>query len=162
MLIGIQYEGRDEMLERHPMIERCFKCSVCSLVCPIQYLEEYSPTDSYVYDLITCENPLTNPNLWSCAYCHKCHEICPQDVNPAKVFTNLKELSFEKGLAPQGIKILVKTVIAIGISFPVTSATQRLREELNLPPLEFKSQEEIQLIARKTGLEEKIKNWESK
>jgi len=161
MLIGIQYEGRNDLLERYPMIERCFKCSVCSLVCPIQYLEEYSPTQSYVYDLFTCENPLTNPNLWSCAACHKCHEICPQDVNPAKVFTDLKELSFEKGLAPQGVKALVKTVITTGISFPITLVTQRLREKLNLPPLECKAQEEITLIARKTELEEKIKRWEN-
>jgi len=152
MLISIQYEGRNELFERYLTIEQCFKCGTCTLVCPIQYLEEYSPTQSYVYDLFTCENPLTNKNLWSCAACHKCHEICPQDVNPAKVFTELKELSFKKGLAPQGIKILVKTILETGISFPVTSATQRLREKLNLPALECKAQEEIQFIAKKTGL----------
>jgi len=157
MLLTIEFEGRNELLERYPMIERCFRCSVCALVCPIQYLEEYSPTSSYVYDLFTCENPLTNPNLWSCAACHKCHEICPQDVNPAKVFTNLKELSFEKGVAPQGIKALVNAVITTGLSFPITSATQRLRETLHLSPLACKAQEEIQLIIKKTGLEEKIR-----
>jgi len=157
MLISIEWEGRDQLLERHPLVERCFKCSVCALVCPIQYLEEYSPTQSYVYDLFTCENVLANPNLWSCASCHKCTEICPQDVNPAHVFINLKELSFERGLAPQGITTLIKAIISTGISFPITSVTQRLREQLALPPLTCTAQEELELIAQKTGLEEKLR-----
>ena len=157
MLISIECEARNGLMERQPLVERCFKCSVCALVCPIQYLEEYSPTQSYVYDLFTCDNVLANPNLWSCASCHKCAEICPQDVNPARVFLNLKELSFEQGLAPQGVMALIKTIITTGISFPVTSVTHRLREGLGLPPLTSTAQEELKLIVKRTGLEEKMR-----
>ena len=157
MLISIQCEARNGLMERRPLVERCFKCSVCALVCPIQYQEEYSPTQSYVYDLFTCDNVLANPNLWSCASCHKCTEICPQDVNPAHVFLNLKELSFEQGLAPQGVVALIKTIITTGLSFPVTSVTQRLREGLGLPPITSTAQEELKLIVNRTGLEEKMR-----
>ena len=157
MLISIECEARNGLMVRQPLVERCFKCSVCALVCPIQYLEEYSPTQSYVYDLFTCDNVLANPNLWSCASCHKCAEICPQDVNPAHVFLNLKELSFEQGLAPQGVTALIKTIITTGISFPVTSVTQRLREGLGLPPLTSTAHEELKLIVKRTGLEEKMR-----
>ncbi len=157
MLISIECEARNGLMERRPLVERCFKCSVCALVCPIQYLEEYSPTQSYVYDLFTCDNVLANPNLWSCASCHKCTEICPQDVNPAHVFLNLKELSFEQGLAPQGVVALIKTIITTGLSFPVTSVTQRLREGLGLPPIASTAQEELKLIVNRTGLEEKMR-----
>jgi len=61
MLISIECEARNGLMEREPLVERCFKCSVCAQVCPIQYLEEYSPTQSYVYDLFTCDNVLANP-----------------------------------------------------------------------------------------------------
>ena len=46
MLISIECEARNGLMEREPLVERCFKCSVCAQVCPIQYLEEYSPTQS--------------------------------------------------------------------------------------------------------------------
>ena len=157
MLISIECEARNSLMEREPLVERCFKCSVCALVCPIQYLEEYSPTQSYVYDLFTCDNALANPNLWSCASCHRCAEICPQDVNPAHVFLNLKEHSFEQGLAPQGVVALIKTIVTTGSSFPITSVTERLREQLGLAPFAITAQEELKLIVAKTGLEEKIK-----
>jgi heterodisulfide reductase subunit C len=157
MLISIECEARNGLMEREPLVERCFKCSVCAQVCPIQYLEEYSPTQSYVYDLFTCDNVLANPNLWSCASCHKCAEICPQDVNPAHVFLNLKELSFEQGLAPPSVTGLIKTIITTGSSFPTTSVTERLREQLGLAPFVVNAQEELKLIVAKTGLEEKIR-----
>jgi heterodisulfide reductase subunit C len=157
MLISIECEVRNGLMERQPLVERCFKCSVCALVCPIQYLEEYSPTQSYVYDLFTCDNALANPNLWSCASCHKCTEICPQDVNPARVFLNLKELSFEQGLAPQTVTSLIKTIVTTGSSFPVTSVTERLREQLGLEPFTVTAQEDLKLIVAKTGLEAKIR-----
>jgi hypothetical protein len=78
-------------------------------------------------------------------------------VNPAHVFLNLKELSFEQGLAPQGVTALIKTIITTGISFPVTSVTHRLREGLGLPPLTSTIQEELKLIVNRTGLEEKMR-----
>lgn len=157
MLLSIEFQARDQLLERSKAIERCFKCGTCALVCPVtRYGEGYNPRDTFVYDVLSSGEPATNQNLWSCALCYKCYEVCPQDVNIPKVFESLKEIAFENGWAPANVVALVESVIRTGTSFPITDACRRMRAELNLSPFAPKGIGDLREIAKNTGLEGEI------
>jgi len=162
MILGIEFQTRDRLLERSKAAEKCFKCATCALVCPItRYGEDYNPRETFVYDVFSSLKPETNQNIWSCAVCHKCYEVCPQDVNPPRVFESLKEVAFENGLAPPNVVALVESVIQTGRAFPVTDATKRMRDQLNLSPLTPEGVDDVKEIARNTGLEKKLSKLKS-
>ena len=155
MLLRVESQARNQQLERGRSFEQCFKCGVCSLVCPITlYGEGYTPRESFVYDVCRSADPATNPNLWSCSLCHKCFEVCPQDVNLPEIFETLKEAAFEKGCAPPSLVSLVELVIRTGSSFPFTASSKRMRERLDLPPFAPRNVDELATISRITGLED--------
>ena len=163
MLLSVEFEARNSLLEREKAVEKCFKCATCALVCPVTlYVEGYSPKETFVYDVFSSSEPTANQNLWSCASCHKCYEVCPQDVNPPKVFENLKEVAFERGQAPLSVVALVKSVISTGVSFPLTETSKNRREQLGIPPFAPKGIDDLRKIAKNTGLEEKLKRLEAK
>ena len=157
MILTVESQARDQLLEKSKAVEKCFKCGTCSLVCPItRYGEGYSPTETFVYDVFSSAEPAANPSIWSCAVCHKCYEVCPQDVNPPKIIESLKETAFENEGAPAGVTALVKSVINTGIAFPVTEATKRMRAQLNLPPIVPEEVDELKKTAQNTGLHKKL------
>jgi len=163
VLLSIEFDKRNSSLERERAVEKCFKCGTCALVCPVTlYIEGYSPTKSFVYDVFSSPEPTANPNIWCCPSCHKCHEVCPQDVNPPKVFEDLKEMAFERGQGPEGVLSVVASVIKTGTAFPMAPTTKKMREQLGLPPFVRQGIEELQAIARNTGLEEKLKRLKAK
>lgn len=163
MLLSIEFQTRNELLERSKAAEKCFKCATCALVCPItRYGEGYNPRETFVYDVFSSVKPAANQNIWSCAVCHKCYEVCPQDVNPPKVIESLKEIAFEKGWAPPNVVALVESVIHTGRAFPVTDATKRMRAQLNLSPLAPEGVDDVREIAKNTGLEERLNKLKSK
>ena len=154
MLVTIKYQEAYRVTETSEAVQRCFKCGVCSLVCPVTlYGEGYSPRESFVYDVFGSDEPAANPNLWDCPLCHKCSEVCPQDVHPPKAFESLREAAFKNGWAPSSVTELVESVIQTGSSYPLTDASRRARDRLNLPSLAPEGVDELTVIARNTGLQ---------
>ena len=79
-----------------------------------------------------------------------------------RAFEALKERAFEKGYAPPGVLAVVESVLRTGVSLPLTSATQRMRAELGLPPFAPQGLEELKAIARNAGLEEILQKLKTK
>ena len=163
MILSIEFQTRDQLLERSKAIEKCFKCGTCALVCPItRYGEDYNPIETFVYDVLSSEEPAANQNLWNCPLCYKCYEVCPQDVNLPKVFESLKEIAFENGWALPSITAVLESVIHTGAAFPVTDTSRRMRAELNLPHFAPKGVDDLRKIAQNPGLEERLNKLRSK
>ncbi|MEA3471777.1 MAG: hypothetical protein U9R24_08665 [Thermodesulfobacteriota bacterium] len=156
-MIKINFRGRKNLYDYGELRECCFECSVCSLHCVIQNMEGYGGRKVFIYDLFSSEAPQVHEALWSCSGCHKCAEVCPQEVAPLKVIISLQEQSFEEGTAPPYVYDLVELVLETGMAFPVTKKTLKDREKLGLLPPEAKGIDEVRRIAGLTGLEKKLK-----
>lgn len=156
-MIRINFRGRKTLYDFDELRECCFECSVCSLHCVIQNREVYVGRKTFVYDLFTSEAPQIHEALWACSGCHKCAEVCPQEVDPLKVVVSLQEQSFEEGDAPSYVYDLIRLVLETGMAFPVTKKTLKDREKLGLSPPEAKGIDEVRRLAVRTGLEKKLK-----
>lgn len=146
MIISIPYKANNELLEKYPKIEKCLKCGVCSVIrghsCHVMYdREKFSPTNTFVYNCFTAEQPTKNLNIWLCVSCHKCEEICPYDVSPVKVIESLKEASFEQGFALKLIQDRVEQILRTGVAFPIDQKV---------------GVEDLAIISKATGLERKM------
>lgn len=157
-MITISFRGRKTLYDYGELRECCFECSVCSLHCVIQNKEGYGGRKTFVYDLFSSETPQIHEALWACSGCHKCAEVCPQEVDPLRVIISLQEQSFEEGDAPPYVYGLVKLVLETGMAFPVTKKTMKDREKLGLPSPEVKCIDEVRRLAVLTGLENKLKD----
>jgi heterodisulfide reductase subunit C len=155
-MIKIYFKGREKLYDSGQLREVCFECSVCKLHCVVENLEGYGGRNAFLYDLFGSGNPVIHRALWSCSGCHKCVEVCPQDVDPLRVIINLQERSFEEGKAPSYVYDLDELVLETGMSFPVTKKTIKDREKLGLSPLSPIPVDEIKQITVKTGLREKL------
>jgi len=150
---------KNAIFEKFPKIETCLRCNTCALVCPVQYAKEFSPTNSYVTNVFSSTEPEKNPHIWLCVSCHKCEEICPYEVKPTEAIEALKEEAFEKGYAPVAIGEEINLVLSTGYALPTQSLNfiNRERVKRGLKPLNQRKINEIQKIALKTGLKNKLK-----
>jgi|GEM_PF-1075376 heterodisulfide reductase subunit C len=155
-MLRFQYKGRGPNFETITQKETCFQCSVCSLLCVVQHMEGYDHRNTFLYDLLQDPRPYANRALWACSGCHKCEEVCPQDIRPAHLIADLQERSFEEGYAPAYVWNLTEMVLLTGMAFPVTAKTLKERKKLGMGPPPSPPVEEIQRIAQRTGLQEKM------
>ncbi len=144
----------------HEAAEICLRCGVCCNVahsCHVMYDRKYTPTYTFVYDCLASEKGASNPNIWMCVSCHKCEETCPYEVSPVHFIEVLKGQALRGGWVHPTIRAEVAQVIATGFAFPVSGATERQRQALNLKPLPTKPLGDLAKIAEKTGLAESLK-----
>ena len=165
MVLRVDYEFEDDSLELKKAAEICLQCGVCCVVkghsCHAQYDAQFNPKNTYVYDCLGCDAPLDNPNIWSCVSCHKCEELCPYEVSPISFIEAIKAKAFEEGQAHPVIQSEVSNILSTGYAFPLTSASQRQRQQLGLNPPDTSSAEELRLIAEKAGITKKLSSEES-
>lgn len=160
-MIQIDSIGRDRNYDFLTLQHLCFECSVCSLHCVVQHLNAYDSSRTFFYELLRSDKPQAQLSLWCCSACHKCSEACPQDVDPARVVASFQERSVQEGYAPTFVYKLVEMVLSTGMSFPVTQKAIKERENLGLSAFKFEAVEDIQRIAKLTGLLEKLENLRS-
>ena len=148
----------------HEAAEVCLKCGVCCNVahsCHVMYDHRFNPRYTFVYDCLASEKGAANPNIWMCVSCHKCEETCPYDVSPVHFVEALKGEALGHGFVHPTIKAEVTQVVATGFAFPLSGATERQRQALNLKPLPAKPLDDLAKIAEKTGLAAKLKEAQS-
>ena len=127
----------------------CYQCSACVAVCPAaRFTKEFNPRIILLKALLGMEEELIGKDspIWLCTNCYSCYERCPQDVRPIEVIISLKNMAVEKGTAPESLAKLSENIDKNGVSVVVTSAVNRIRQELGLPELKKIPIEELKII----------------
>jgi len=158
-VLRVKYE-KNEITKKNKAIEVCFKCSTCSKFCPVtMHVAEYNLEDSFITQLFEAEKPEVLNDVWMCCACEKCVITCPQDANPTEVFTNLKEKSYQEGLAPSIVYRLVEQLLQESTVYSIKFANMiRKRAGLKEVKKNEKAVKELNVLAEKTGLERKEVN----
>lgn len=153
-VLRLKFE-KNEIMKKNKAIEVCFKCSTCSKFCPItQYVKKYNMEDSFVTQLFEAEKPEALNDVWMCCACEKCVITCPQDTNPTDAFTNLKEKSYQEGLAPSIVYRLVEQLLQEAIVYNIKFANlARKRAGLKDLAKNENAVRELNVLAKKAGLE---------
>ncbi|MCW4055849.1 MAG: FAD-dependent oxidoreductase [Candidatus Bathyarchaeota archaeon] len=78
----------------------CFECGICTASCPMAELlgARYNPRSLLQKAFIDPEKALEEGSLWLCAWCYRCHDRCPQGLNPPEIFQLLKAEAAKRGL----------------------------------------------------------------
>lgn len=140
MVIEINFSFRDKIAKvvEGNLLNFCYQCGACVGDCPTaRFDDSFNPRRIMLDALYGLEDRLIGEEspIWKCSNCYTCYERCPQMVKPVEVIIALKNLMDEAGNAPKGNQRIVESIRETGRSVQITSATMRMRNELNLPPL---------------------------
>lgn len=127
----------------------CYQCSACVASCPAaRFTKKFNPRLILLQTLLGMEEELTGKDsvIWLCTNCYSCYERCPQDVRPIEVIIALKKICVEKGTAPENLTRLSENIGKTGVSVAITSAVNRIRQELGLPELKNVPLEELKKV----------------
>jgi heterodisulfide reductase subunit C len=107
--------------------------------------------------VVDYENIAEKDDFWYCTVCYLCHERCPQGIKLLDLIMTLRNLSIERKGPPTFVQNAIKLFLKSGMSFPTGGYTKKLREKLDLPPLntcvnDEKALSEVLTIAKATGL----------
>ena len=152
-VIRIKY-NKDDIIKKSPEVAICFKCSACALFCPATMnVKRYNIEDAFISQLFGAEESDALRDVWMCCNCEKCILVCPQDAEPAEVFTNLKQLSYQKGLAPEAVYALARQVLNTGSAFEIGAKINSDRKKLGLKELSPNENvsKELKIIAERTA-----------
>ena len=129
----------------------CYQCGACVGDCPAaRYSERFNPRRILLQVILGQAEELLAENsvLWECTNCYNCYERCPQDVRPVEVIVALKNICAKRKTNPDKVRNLVQSVVKGGRTVLMTTAAQRMREELGLEPLAAARVEELQKILK--------------
>jgi heterodisulfide reductase subunit C len=138
--IEVNFEKRKELEEvlGADQVSYCYQCGACVGDCPsARFYEGFNPREIMLKSLIGDYDDLiaTDSIIWKCSNCYNCYERCPQDVRPVEVIIALKNVASQNETSPKEILEVAKRIRETGYSVPIVSSTNRIREELDLPPV---------------------------
>jgi len=140
-------------------IKKCFSCGTCSVGCPIREVtERYNPRRIIRMALLGLKRDVLDSEfIWLCASCYTCFERCPQNVRIPELMNAIRNIAVREGYLPSSIKMQLDLLSSFGRLLEVTDFENEKRRELDLPPIQEKT-EDIKKIFEKLGLhgEEKI------
>jgi heterodisulfide reductase subunit C len=132
----------------------CFQCGVCSSSCPVfRVSPELNPRVS-VDSIISRGMVPSEGNEWLCAYCLMCDQRCPMGVSLAEILMGIKNISAREGKAPPDVIESAESLMADGCQSPISSRSEKQREDLGLPKLPRANPEDVQRLFRATGAAE--------
>ncbi len=97
-----------------------------------------------------------NFNIWGCTACDTCDEICPQKVELTEIFTILKNMSVERGEAPDYYSFQAMNIFKNAKAIPLQPAIEKRREQLGLPKIMQPDIAEVKKLLETTKLTEKL------
>ncbi|NVM46253.1 MAG: 4Fe-4S dicluster domain-containing protein [Candidatus Lokiarchaeota archaeon] len=157
-IIKIKY-NKDNIIKQSEEVQRCFKCSACSIFCPVTLnVSRYTLEDAFISQLYGSEESTALKDVWMCCNCEKCIMSCPQDGEPAEVFINLKQLSYQRGLAPDSVYALAKQVLNTGIAYETGAKVNADRKKMGLKELSANENvsKELRIIAERTAFKTEV------
>ncbi len=133
---------------------RCLKCGACSGGCPVGAVTDYRPRKVLGNVLLGLKDlVLSSDDIWMCAACFTCEERCVQEVNFTDIVTILRNMAVKQGHAARGYLEMARTVVAYGRVVPKTFAVDKMRANLELPPLQDPAMEELTKIIQASGFD---------
>jgi heterodisulfide reductase subunit C len=90
-------------------------------------------------------------NEWLCAYCLMCDQRCPMGVSLAEILMTIKNISAREGKAPPDAIESVSSLMTDGCLSPISSRSEKQRENLGLPTLPRASSSDVEKLIRVTG-----------
>jgi heterodisulfide reductase subunit C len=122
----IRYGGKD--------VQTCLQCGNCTGVCPVSLKTPYKTRNliklcQYGYKRIFFSIP------WICAGCHRCHEHCPADINPAEVFVAIRHIEVREKGVPRFIRDNISLIMRNGFGAIPSDDIRRYRENEGMDPL---------------------------
>jgi heterodisulfide reductase subunit C2 len=164
----IDFDFRNQIVESDigSTLAYCYQCATCSGACPVAQVTEgrYNPRRLILDALLGLREKIFGPehsfDIWGCTVCDTCDEVCPQKVELTEIFTILKNMSVERGEAPEYYTIQASTILEHGKAIPMQSAIERRREQFGLPEIMTPAVEEVQKILESTKLADKLSKKE--
>lgn len=129
----------------------CFQCGACVGNCPVARVSsEFNPRKIVFNVLMGLRNDLIRADsaIWKCATCYSCQERCPQDASPVKVIGVLKGMCIKAGVAPQEFVSTADIIRRTGRAVAVSSAIEKRRTVMGLPPLSKIPTAELELVLK--------------
>jgi heterodisulfide reductase subunit C len=116
-------------------ILRCFGCGSCVAACPVKRHEgAYDPRRFIKLVILGLrEEVLASPELWYCATCYNCQEVCPMDVRFAEVVCTVKNLAVREGHLPAAMNAQRELLEEHGRLYEVGEFENKKRADLGLP-----------------------------
>jgi heterodisulfide reductase subunit C len=138
--VRVDFRFRRELAEKVEgnLAGFCYQCGACVGDCPATtYSDEFNPREIMLAVLYGLGDELLRERsvLWLCTNCYNCHERCPQEVKPVEVIISLKNMLADRGIYPEYAKNVIATFEKTGRTTPPSSAIDRQRARLGLPPL---------------------------
>ena len=140
----------------------CYQCATCSGACPVAQVTEgkYNPRRLILDALLGLKDKIFGLenifNIWGCTVCDTCDEVCPQKVELTEIFTILKNISIERGEAPDYYTTQASTILENAKAIPMQPAIERRREQLGLPKVMEPDIAEVKKLLTSTKLPEKL------
>ncbi len=166
----IDFNFRNQIISSHigNTLAYCYQCATCSGACPVAQVTSgrYNPRRLILDSLLGLKEKIFGKDhafeIWGCTVCDTCDEVCPQKVDLTEIFVLLKNLSIEKGEAPEYYTTQAKTIFENGKAIPMQTAIERRRNELKLPAVQAPNVEEVKKLLSATKLSEKLPKTQEK
>jgi len=133
----------------------CYQCGTCVGGCPVAWVnEDFNPRKIMLaLSRGEIDEIINNDLLWFCCYCHTCLERCPQKIAVSEIIVKLKNIAAKVRGIPEGYVNELKMISRTGRTASISSATERRREQLNLPKLaQTSGKKDIEKIFKETGI----------
>ena len=159
--IEVNFEKRKELeaVLGADQVSYCYQCGACVGDCPsARFFEGFNPREIMLKSLIGDFDDMISEDsiIWKCSNCYNCYERCPQDVRPVEVIIALKNISAQNEASPKEILDVTKRIRETGYSVPIVSSSNRIRQELELPPLKkIDTTELLEILKPDKGVKKK-------
>lgn len=132
----------------------CLQCRVCGAACTAAPVNGLRPRE-VVRRAAEGDGTLdAGDEAWKCVTCFACSEQCRAGIDIPELFYELRNAAAAKGRIPEPYRAVARQVLKTGCAFPVTKHSQRMRDDLGLPPFAVSPRgvEELNLVCRAAGL----------
>lgn len=127
----------------------CTQCGICTSGCPLgEYIKPHKIVR--MVNLGLRDQLIHLREIWLCTTCFTCSQRCPQDVNPANIIFNLKNIASRHGIIPAGLREICRNILEEGRTLKITTGREREREKLGLPKTVPVNIEKIKRLLDKT------------
>ncbi|MBW1730445.1 MAG: 4Fe-4S dicluster domain-containing protein [Deltaproteobacteria bacterium] len=126
----------------------CFECGQCAACCPVHRVNaEFSPRKIIHMVLLgMMDEVLDSRVIWLCSTCYTCQETCPQGIKVTDLIIAIRNMAYERGSFPDGIKMQADLISAEGRLYSLDEFDQKKRQKANLPPVLSRVEEAVKLL----------------